>query len=236
MDLVSIVIPTYNRREFLVEALESVREQTYGSYECIVVDGGSTDGTTTFLNEISDDRINPIIREEPHGVNDARNRAIQEAAGEYIVTLDSDDLLYPYAVERLVDAMNERAPDCAGVFATKELLTQHDRVVTRDVPTGPMTSVTMENARAIGGPSGMLFRHDVLADIGGFDASLPSRGDLDLYLRVLKEYSLFGIDDIACMRRLHDSQLSENEEQIQNGMNAVMEKHCGILDSEDSKQ
>ena len=233
---VSIVIPTHNRREFLSEAIESVRDQTYDSYECIVVDGGSTDGTSSYLRDLSDDQIVPVIRDQAYGVNDARNVGIEEASGSYIVTLDSDDLLYPHAVEQLVSVISERPASCAGVFAGKEVISQHDRVITRDVPPGRMTEATLDDVRSIGGPSGVLFKRDALVDVGGVDSSLPSRGDLDLYLRLLREYSLFGVDTIVCVRRLHESQLSKNQEQIREGIRAVMAKHRDLLDKNDKRQ
>ena len=90
---VSVLIPTYNRKAFLAEALDSVREQTFTDVEVIVWDDGSTDGTPELLRSI------PGIRYvlAPHkGVSYARNQLVALAQGEFIAFLDADDVWLPY--------------------------------------------------------------------------------------------------------------------------------------------
>jgi glycosyltransferase involved in cell wall biosynthesis len=222
---VSILIPTYNRREFLAEALQSVREQTHGSFECVVVDGNSTDGTADLLDALDDDWLRVHRHDERRGLPAARNTGLELADGEYVLFLDSDDLLYPFGVDRLVTALDSRPATCAGAFAASHHVTRHDRVIYQSVPAGPMTEPTVENARAITGPSGTIFRRDALEAIGGFDESLPSRADVDAFLRVLEEYSLFGIDEACWVRRLHDDQMSADREAIREANELLAEKH-----------
>jgi glycosyltransferase involved in cell wall biosynthesis len=225
---VSVVIPTLNRRSMLAEAIQSIREQTYASLECLVIDDGSTDGTWALLDDLEDEWLRPIKQGDPTGFGHGRNKGIEAADGEYVVFLDSDDLLYPYAVERLVEALDAQPIDCAGAFAPKHVVTRHDRTMRRDVPTGVMSTPTLDHARAIGGPSGSIFRRDLLLEINGFDESLPSRMDLDLYLTLLKTYSLFGIDEVCTVRRLHDDQLSQNHGQIRTALRKISEKHHNL--------
>src|ERR1700674_2946625 len=95
--LVSVVIPTYNYRQFVVEAVESVLAQTYRPIELIVVDDGSTDGTRAEL-----ERFEGQIRymfQENRGLPAARNRGIRAAAGEYVAFLDADDVWAPTKIE-----------------------------------------------------------------------------------------------------------------------------------------
>lgn len=99
----SIVIPTFNRAPLLEETLASVAGQRFGDYELLVVDDGSTDGTAELLA-----RPNPrlrALRQPNQGAGAARNLGIARARGRYIVFLDSDDLWFPWTLERYAEAI-----------------------------------------------------------------------------------------------------------------------------------
>src|ERR1041384_8859296 len=105
--LVSVVIPTKNRRALLAEALQSVRAQTYPNWEAIVVDDGSNDGTESVGREIgaADQRVRFVSRErEPRGAPACRNIGLSLANGNFILFLDSDDLLAPSCLEARLQA------------------------------------------------------------------------------------------------------------------------------------
>ena len=100
--LVSVIIPTFNRQQFVIEAVRSVLRQSYTNYEIIVADDGSTDQTVAALKEVS----GPLtVLELPHKGQGAypRNRAIQRSKGELIAFLDHDDLWLEEKLERQVD-------------------------------------------------------------------------------------------------------------------------------------
>lgn len=224
MPRVSVVIPTLDRKEFLEQAVETVRIQTYESLECIVVDDGSTDGTRGFLDSLDYDALRTIYRDET-GLSSARNAGIDASEGEYVTFLDSDDILYPHAVETLAGALKSKPDDCAGVFGSKKLVTDRGRVKERHVPVGSMRKPTLENANAMGGPSSALFRRKCLREVDGFDESFPAREDLDLYLRLLKEYELYGVDEFCCERRIHSRQNSTDTEAVLEATRMLAEKH-----------
>ncbi len=90
---VSVIIPTFNRGWVIREAIDSVLNQTFGSFELIVVDDGSTDNTLDILAEYKD-RIT-LIKQRNRGVSAARNRGMDAASGRFIAFLDSDDLWLP---------------------------------------------------------------------------------------------------------------------------------------------
>lgn len=99
---VSVVIPAYNAQQYLGETLDCLAVQTLREIEVLVVDDGSADSTPEILREYSEKYpFIRAIRQENAGVAAARNRGIQEAAGEYLYFLDSDDLIEPDALERL---------------------------------------------------------------------------------------------------------------------------------------
>src|ERR1019366_7503629 len=93
----SIIIPTYNRLDYLKQALRSVWAQTFTDYEIIVVDDGSNDGTREYLNGLWSKLR--ILSQPNSGPGAARNVGIREAQGEYIALVDSDDLWFPWTLE-----------------------------------------------------------------------------------------------------------------------------------------
>lgn len=225
MSRVSVVIPTLDRKEFLEQALETVRLQTHEPLECIVVDDGSTDGTREYLASIDYDALRTIYRDEAKGLSNARNAGIDAASGEYVMFLDSDDILYPHAAETLVETLDEQPKECAGAFTSKKIVTNDGREKNRRVPPGPMTEPTAENAMDIGGPSSTMFRRTALKEVGGFDESFDAREDLDLYLTLLKQYSLFGVEEVCCERRIHAGQMSKEGGRIKESYRKLAEKH-----------
>ncbi|MDZ7689381.1 MAG: glycosyltransferase family A protein [Halobacteriales archaeon] len=225
MALVSTVVPTFDRRDLLEQAVESVRLQTYEPVECIVVDDGSTDGTSEYLDSLDYDEMTVVRHEENHGQSVARNEGIKAANGEYVLFLDSDDILYPCAAESLVSAVEGSSEDVVGAFASAKLVNHRGRVKKRTVPAGRMDEASLENANAIGGISCTLFRRTVLEDVGGFDESLPRRVDVDLYLKILDEHALYGFDEFCCERRIHDEGLSSDTDAVEESYRKIAENH-----------
>lgn len=101
--MVSVIIPVYNSERYLREALESVQSQTYQNIEIITIDDGSTDGSGSILHEAAkkDPRI-LLIEKCNSGVSDSRNRGIDAAHGQYICFVDSDDIIEPDYIERMI--------------------------------------------------------------------------------------------------------------------------------------
>ena len=117
--LVSAIVPTFNRSELVLDALESLVRQTHRQVQIVVVDDGSTDDTQAVLHRWSarhpDFQID-IIHQENRGVAAARNAGLRIAEGEFIYFLDSDDLAHPFALAELVEALHayRRAPVAVG--------------------------------------------------------------------------------------------------------------------------
>ena len=111
--LVSIVMPAFNEEKFMAETIVYIQQQTYTNWELIVVDDQSKDNTQAIVASFSDkdDRIKLIVRNrEPKGAQVCRNTGIEAASGKYILILDSDDIIRPYALMQRVSFMEEH-PD-----------------------------------------------------------------------------------------------------------------------------
>ena len=113
--LVSVIMPTYNHGRYIADAVHSILNQTFGDFEIVVVDDGSTDDTPAILARVADPRLR-VVRQENAGTPVARNRGRAEARGQYIAWLDSDDLWRPTFLERHL-AVLEAEPELGFSFA-----------------------------------------------------------------------------------------------------------------------
>lgn len=101
--VVSILLPVYNAGKYLQESVESILTQTYTSFELLILDDGSTDGCTDFLNDIADNRIRLIKR--MHNYIATLNYGLSIARGRYIARMDADDKMFPTRLEEQVKVL-----------------------------------------------------------------------------------------------------------------------------------
>ncbi len=109
--MISLLMPTYNREATLPRAINSVLAQTWRDWELVIVDDGSTDGTEALVATYTDARIRYVKQAKNQGVTSARNRALDEARGEWLGMFDSDDELVPAAVSTLMRVLDDVDPD-----------------------------------------------------------------------------------------------------------------------------
>lgn len=116
--LISIVIPVYNVVRFLQDCVKSIQEQSYQNFEIILVDDGSSDGSSALCDSLArlDNRI-VVVHQPNSGVSHARNKGIEISTGQYIMFMDSDDWLETNALESLLQRLNETGADVC--FANK---------------------------------------------------------------------------------------------------------------------
>jgi glycosyltransferase involved in cell wall biosynthesis len=226
---VTAAITTHNRAPLVVEAVESVLAQTYGDYELVVVDNGSTDGTREALEPYLD-RIR-YVPQQNLGRAGGRNAAIRLAAGRYVAFLDSDDLWLPDKLARQVEAL-EAHPRVGLVHGHVELIAEggtplrretaaHRRLFARAHRHGASYAGYALECRCL--TSTVMFRADVLERVGPYDGALALE-DLDLYLRLLLGSEVLFLGGGPLGRyRVHASQTGGDE--LARGRIAVLEKH-----------
>jgi glycosyltransferase involved in cell wall biosynthesis len=186
---VSLVTPTKNRLTLLCETIASVQAQSLATWEHIIVDDGSDDGTVDELARRSknDPRIRFIRRAgDKAGANVCRNIGIRESHADLLVFLDSDDLLRPSCLERRVEVMRRNLDlDFAtfnNVVFEKVRCDLGNRVDTDHLGDDITRFLAFECPWIITGP---IWRKQALLRIGGFDESLLSWQDVDLHIRAL---------------------------------------------------
>lgn len=183
--LVSIIIPTYNCRQWISEAIDSALAQTYPDCEIIVVDDGSTDGTRELLREKYGDQIRYVYQEN-QGRSAARNHGLRLAQGKYIQFLDADDILMPEKVAYHTRFLEE-CPRYAAVYGRVQVFFDKNPTCKWDRCDESVYNSGNLLVQEIHHPMltiMTLVRREWLECVNGFDESLVRREDWDLWLRI----------------------------------------------------
>ena len=179
---VSVVIPTYNRADFLHEAIASVLQQDHPHVELIVVDDGSRDGTAAVVSRFG--TAVQCLWQENRGVSAARNRGVAASTGDLIAFLDSDDLWLPSKVSAQV-AYFEAHPDMQACHTDEIWMRRGVRVNERRIHRKQGGWQFLASLpRCLISPSAIMMRRTLWDHLGGFDESLPACEDYDLWLRL----------------------------------------------------
>jgi glycosyltransferase involved in cell wall biosynthesis len=190
------------------EAVDSVLAQSGAAFELIVVDDGSTDGTSATLASEYGDRIR-LLTTENRGVSAARNLGVARGAGELIAFLDSDDLWLPGKLAAQVAFM--QANPHARICQTEEIWIRNGRRVNpcrhHGKPDGEIFERSLD--LCLVSPSAVLLRRDLFERLGGFDESLPACEDYDLWLRIGRDTPVHLLPEALVVKRGgHADQLS----------------------------
>ena len=113
--IVTIIVPIYNGERHLRETVDSLLSQSFGTFELLAIDDGSTDASSKVVQSFKDDRIR-LIRKENGGLCDTLNLGIREAKSQFIARNDQDDISTPQRLERQLKVMSEN-PDAIGLFS-----------------------------------------------------------------------------------------------------------------------
>ncbi|QOP40872.1 glycosyltransferase [Sulfurimonas marina] len=203
---ITVVIPTYNRYNFLKRAITSVLEQTYQPKEIIVVDDGSADETSQIKNDFPQIKY---IYQKNQGVSSARNTGIKNAKCEWIAFLDSDDLFVKEKLQRQVDFHKQNSEilmsytDEIWIRDNQEIkIPKKFQKIGKDIFTENLSYCNIA-------PSSVLIHEQVFEKVGLFDTSLEVCEDYDLWLRILLEYEVVLIKKKLITKYAgHDDQLS----------------------------
>jgi glycosyltransferase involved in cell wall biosynthesis len=235
--LVSIIIPTYNRAQLIGETLDSVLEQTYINWECIVVDDGSTDNTEVLLNEYCEKDSRFQYHQRPNsrskGVNSCRNYGFELSKGAYINWFDDDDLYKPKALNCWLSHFDKKTD----VVVTK--LEKIDSETHRVISENTILSNTLIKDYIIGKVSfyvcGPLWKRTFLENQDLlFDDTISNLDDWDFNLRMLyQKPEIKYIDEPLIYYRIHNASLSKeidkfNINEIKSEFKA-REKHVKLI-------
>ena len=209
--VVDIIIPSYNRWNFLERAVRSVQNQTFKNWKLWVVDDGSTDKTVSEFNRFFsfDSRMQIISLKTNRGVSRARNKGIEQGEGEWLAFLDSDDEWLPEKLEKQMQLskLNPNTPlihcneiwikDEKEVAQKKKHKKQGGRIF---IPSVQLCCIS---------PSAVLMKRSLLNEVGLFREDFPVCEDYEMWLRVTSRYSVGFVEEALVVKHGgHKDQLS----------------------------
>ena len=189
---ISVIIPTFNRKKTLERAIQSVMNQSLSPFEILIIDDGSNDGTEEWIKENFQNI--KYIYQNNHGVSSARNIGIENAYGDWVAFLDSDDEWLPNKLNEQVKAI-ESNPEMK-FFHTNEIWIRNGLRVNQMKKHKKYGGYIFEKCLDICriSPSSVLIQKEVFDNIGIFDESLRVCEDYDLWLRITSKYPVVFLD------------------------------------------
>ncbi len=208
--LISIIIPTYNRAQYLVRAIDSVLKQSYRNWELIIIDDASDDRTEEIIASYLK---NPQITYQKlpfnKGVSHARNRGVDKALGEWIAFLDSDDEWLPHKLQEQLTLWHER-PDLRVIHGEEIWIRAGKRVNQKKIHQkfgGQIFEKCLP--LCLISPSCVMLEKSLYLEMGGFDEDFIVCEDYDLWLKITSLYEVgFVKDPIIKKYGGHEDQLS----------------------------
>jgi len=201
---ITAIIPTYNRAEYILQAIKSIQNQSVHVKEIIVVDDGSTDNTKELLKN---ENITYIYQKNS-GVSSARNHGIKEAKYEWLAFLDSDDLWHKDKIKEHI-SLHVSFPELKASF-TDELWIRNGKIINKKKYLKKEEPTFLNSLRTCKIGASTFFVHkNIFEEIGLFDEELKICEDYDLWLRILKDYQIKLINkELITKQAGHNNQLS----------------------------
>jgi len=205
MPKVSVIIPTYNRKEYLEIAIRSAINQTYRDVEVLILDDCSTDNTTEIFDDYEYTKfVRCIVNQENIGFIRNWNKGVGLSSGEYIKIMGDDDLLEISCIAKQV-AILDNNPDvgivCCDYFIINEdgmIENNNDlyRLFDRDTKEDGISFMSkyLLGRRRAGWPTSILFRRQDFDKVGGFDVNAGVAADIDMWCRILRDSKFYYID------------------------------------------
>lgn len=234
-ELISVVLPAYNRERSIARSIQSVLRQTWSPIEVIVVDDCSEDGTLAVVEAIEDPRLRIIRMERNSGPSAARNRGIAEACGHWVAFQDSDDEWLPDKLRLQMQRIGELGPNCVAAYCGMAVEGglpdgSQTRLTVRYLPPADITQIEGDVSRTLYNTSlvstqMLMARRDELLAIGGFDEDLLSLEDWDLSIRLAERGTFACVDRILVIQRFSTNSITGDQRKRLQCRARIMEKH-----------
>jgi glycosyltransferase involved in cell wall biosynthesis len=213
--MISVVIPLYNKEDYIAKAMQSVLAQTFRSFELIVVNDGSTDNSRSVAESFKDNRIQ-ILNQANKGVSEARNYGVDKATFQWVAFLDADDWWAPEFLEHLVEAIQQYPHE--HIFASGRSKVFEDRIerykniyLPAEGETAPINyiKVTSRFLPPVNS-SNVLIRKEIIKAAGAFNTGQQKHEDHDLWLRLAFENPVVFVNSELSFYRKENRQSTED--------------------------
>lgn len=210
---VSIVLPVWNGARYLEGTLSSLRSQTMGDYELIIIDDGSDDGTSAILSKGAqvDHRIKLITNRRRSGMGFVFNQGIGLATADYVARMDGDDIAHPERLARQLDFLEANS----GVVIVGSQIQLIDSLgALLGIRRYPLSDIDLRRAMARYSPfahPATMYRRRAVLDLGGYDSRWAPAEDLDLWIRLSRVGELANLPDTLLSYRLHGESVTSRQ-------------------------
>ena len=243
---ISVYITSYNQKEFLKEAIDSVLEQSLQPNEIVIVDDASTDGSQDLIEEyfLKEPIIKPHYNKENLGVTKTRNVALSLVTGDLITWLDGDDVYLPDKLKIQYDLMQQTNADLAytNFYISEKNINSIKNVWCSDISQLPESRNILKEVLSRDFPKNTLFRYemiskDLLNNTGGYDEKIDIYEDFEYRIRLTsKAHTAFSMKALS-VYRLHGEGLSNKNKVIHKScLSYIYKKHKKLIYSLTPKQ
>lgn len=202
MPKVSVIMSVYNGKSYLPEAIESILHQTFDDFEFIIVDDGSTDGSSGIPDSYSkkDSRIKIIRNNRNIGLTRSLNNALRTASGEYIARMDADDISSRDRLEKQV-AFLDGNPEFVIVGSNAKVIDDRENVIKEVVIPKDLAQRIRKRNYLLHGS--LMFRNKTLKELGSYDEEMCYAQDYELLLRISNSHRIGSVDEFLYTCRQH---------------------------------
>ena len=225
--LVSVIVPVYNREEYVGATIESILSQTYPSIEIVLVNDGSKDNSLNILRDYESKYPEKIvvIDQVNQGQVASRNNAIRKAKGEFIAFLDSDDLWKPEKLELQIPLFSENV---GLVYSAIDNIDETGNIVNTEICDDSITGFILPQLlvrnRMTGGT--VVLTRKSLDEVGLFDEKFNAAENWDLWIRVCKKYEARLVNKPLVQYRVHPGNMSKDRLLMLQAKEDIVNKHC----------
>ncbi len=229
--MISIIVPSYNSSHLISTTLDSVLESTYHDYEVLIIDDGSTDNTIEVIEPYLNDQRFQYIYQENQGLSGARNTGIKIAKGDYLVFLDSDDVILPEKLQQQTNYLKQH-PVVDLVYSNSQWFVEDDLNNTLPVKF-PVYEGDVLPYLLFGNfihVNSVMVRASIVKQLGGFDVNFRELEDWDLWMRLAIQKSRFAhTPGILSKVRIRKGSMTSNQLRMNQAMVRVLEKNIPEL-------
>lgn len=224
---ISVITPTYNRRQSVARAVASVLSQTHADFEHIVVDDGSTDGTLEALQALNDPRLVLLRVPERKGANFARNMGIEAARAGIVTFLDSDDVYLPFRLNHTLQRFRDD-PDLQLLISSFTTVRDARQTVCanrqRHIDSTTLEQALIMQVVFIAG-SAITMRRESLLEIGAFDAAVQRMQDREMLLRFAQRHGASLSQEVDWTKHTSEDSISHQPRGYLEAYSTLLGKH-----------
>ncbi|HAO10474.1 MAG TPA: hypothetical protein DCQ51_04670 [Planktothrix sp. UBA8407] len=218
MARITVIIPTYNQESYILEAIDSVLNQTYQDFEIVITNDGSSDQTWQIIQEKKDPRIRLFSFDQNQGVSIAANHCIRQATGELIAILDSDNIFLPDKLEKQVNFLDKN-PEFDAVFTQAKIIDKNGNFH-RGKESSFQQLFAQDNKNRFQWLNSFFYTDNSLCNtsvlikkkcydqVGLYDPRLRQIHDLDFWIRLCLKSEIYVLPEPLVLFRFHDRNIS----------------------------